>query len=71
MNSSMMNSAVKLSRFNRARHALGHSLKLRLVVVFLLLAGAMGFVFISSVQRAFSLSWRDAARPMLMDYVDR
>jgi signal transduction histidine kinase len=59
------------SRFNRARHALGHSLKLRLVVVFLLLAGAMALVLIGSVQRAFSLSWRDAARPMLMDYVDR
>jgi signal transduction histidine kinase len=59
------------SRFKRARHALGHSLKLRLVVVFFLLAAAMAFVFISSVQRAFSIGWRDAARPMLMDYVDR
>ncbi len=67
----MMNSAVKNTRFSRARHALGHSLKLRLVVVFLLLAGAMAFVFIGSVQRAFSIGWRDAARPMLMDYVDR
>jgi signal transduction histidine kinase len=57
--------------FNRARHALAHSLKLRLIVVFLLLASVLGFVFISSVQKAFSLSWRDAARPMLMDYVDR
>jgi signal transduction histidine kinase len=62
---------MKISRFSRARHALGHSLKLRLVMVFLLLAGAMAFVFISSVQRAFSIGWRDAARPMLMDYVDR
>jgi signal transduction histidine kinase len=62
---------MSTSRFSRARHALGHSLRLRLIVVFLLLAGALGFVFISSVQRAFSLSWRDAARPMLMDYVDR
>jgi signal transduction histidine kinase len=62
---------MSTSRFSRARHALGHSLKLRLVVVFLLLAGVLGFVFISSVQRAFSLSWRDAARPMLMDYIDR
>jgi signal transduction histidine kinase len=62
---------MKQQWFSRARHALGHSLKLRLVMVFLLLAGALGFVFISSVQRAFSLSWRDAARPMLMDYVDR
>jgi signal transduction histidine kinase len=57
--------------FKRTRHALGHSLRLRLIVVFLLLAGVMAFVFIGSMQRAFSLSWRDAARPMLMDYVDR
>ncbi len=56
--------------FKRMRHALGHSLKLRLIVVFLLLAGAMAAVFIGSLQKAFSLSWRDAARPMLMDYVD-
>ena len=67
----MKNAAMKISRFSRARHALGHSLKLRLVVVFLLLAGAMAFVFIGSVQRAFSIGWRDAAHPMLMDYVDR
>jgi signal transduction histidine kinase len=62
---------MKEQWFSRARHALGHSLKLRLVVVFLLLAGAMAAVLVGSVQRAFSLSWRDAARPMLMDYVDR
>jgi signal transduction histidine kinase len=62
---------MKQPWFSRARHALGHSLKLRLVVVFLLLAGAMAAVLVGSVQRAFSLSWRDAARPMLMDYVDR
>jgi signal transduction histidine kinase len=62
---------MKDNWFSRARHALAHSLKLRLVMVFLLLAGALAFVFISSVQKAFSLSWRDAARPMLMDYVDR
>lgn len=54
----------------KTRHALGHSLKLRLIIVFLLLAGAMAAVFIGSLQKAFSLSWRDAARPMLMDYVD-
>jgi signal transduction histidine kinase len=54
----------------RARRALGHSIKLRLVVVFLLLAAAMTFVFISGAQKAFSLGWREAARPLLMDYVD-
>jgi signal transduction histidine kinase len=61
---------MKKNWFKHTRHAVGHSLKLRLIVVFLLLAGAMAFVFIGSVQRAFALSWRDAARPMLMDYVD-
>ena len=55
----------------RARHAVGHSLKVRLVLVFLLLAGAMAFTFISGVQKALSVGWRDGARPMLMDYVDR
>jgi len=54
----------------RARHALGHSIKLRLVLVFLLLALAMALTFIGGAQKAFSISWREAARPLLMDYVD-
>ena len=53
------------------RQRAGHSLKVRLLLVFLLLAGAMALTFVSSVQRAFAIGWRDAARPMLMDYVDR
>ena len=55
----------------RAHHAMRHSLKVRLVLVFLLLAGAMAFTFISGVQKAFAVGWREAARPLLMDYVDR
>ncbi len=55
----------------RARHAVSHSLKKRLVLVFLLLAVAMAFTFLSGAQKAFSIGWRDGARPMLMDYVDR
>jgi signal transduction histidine kinase len=61
---------MKKNWFRHTRHALGHSLRLRLIVVFLLLAGVMAFTFIGSMQRAFALSWRDAARPMLMDYLD-
>ncbi len=61
---------MKQAWLKKTRHALGHSLRLRLIIVFLLLAGAMAAVFIGSLQKAFSLSWRDAARPMLMDYVD-
>ena len=62
---------AQVSSWRRAKHRLAHSIKLRLVVVFLLLAGAMTFVFITGAQKAFSLGWRDAARPLLMDYVDR
>ena len=31
----------------------------------------MTFVFFTGAQKAFSLGWREAARPLLMDYVDR
>ncbi|MFO1192061.1 MAG: HAMP domain-containing sensor histidine kinase [Rhodoferax sp.] len=55
----------------RARHALGHSIKLRLLLVFLVLALATVLAFVSGAQRAFSLGWREAARPLVRDYVDR
>ena len=57
--------------YRRLRDALGHSIKLRLLLVFLLLALAMAFTFISGAQRAFTVGWKEAARPLLMDYVDR
>ena len=47
------------------------SLKLRLMLVFLLLAVGVAFTFISGAQKAFSVGWREAARPLLIDYVDR
>jgi len=59
------------SSWKRARQRVAHSIKLRLVLVFLLLAAAMTFVFITGAQRAFSIGWREAARPLLVDYVDR
>jgi signal transduction histidine kinase len=59
------------SRWHRARHRLAHSIKLRLVLLFLLLAAAMTFVFVTGAQKAFSVGWREAARPLLIDYVDR
>jgi signal transduction histidine kinase len=58
------------SRWHRCRHAVGHSIKLRLVLVFLLLGLAMTATFIGGAKKAFSSGWRDAARPLLMDYVD-
>jgi len=49
----------------------GRSLKRRLVLMFLLLAVALAGLFALGAQRAFSVGWRDAARPLLADYVDR
>ncbi|MGC4394224.1 HAMP domain-containing sensor histidine kinase [Hydrogenophaga sp. T2] len=56
-----------MKRFHRLRH----SVKLRLLVVFLLLAFAVAFIFIGGAQRAFTLGWKEAAQPLLMDYVSR
>ena len=54
----------------RARYHLGHSIQWRMVLVFLLLAGAMTTVFVVGAQRAFAIGWREAAAPLLADYVD-
>ncbi len=53
------------------RHRWRHSLRLRLITVFVLLALAMGAVFMGGMQRALSGGWRDAARPIVTDYMDR
>ena len=55
----------------RARHALGHSLRWRLVLLFWLLAFGLTAIFLLGMQRALSIGWRDAARPLVVDYVDR
>ncbi|MGM9425344.1 HAMP domain-containing sensor histidine kinase [Hydrogenophaga sp. MI9] len=59
------------SAWRRAKHRVAHSIKLRMVLVFLVLAAALSFVFFTGAQKAFTMGWRDAARPILMDYVDR
>jgi signal transduction histidine kinase len=46
-------------------------LRVRLIIVFVLLALAMTAVFLGGMQRAFSTGWRDAARPIVADYMDR
>jgi len=55
----------------RARHALAHSLRVRLVALFLLLALGMSATFLLGMQSALRIGWRDAARPLVSDYVDR
>jgi signal transduction histidine kinase len=55
----------------RARRHLRHSLKARLVLLFLLLAIALSGAFLFGMQKALGIGWRDAAKPMVSDYVDR
>jgi signal transduction histidine kinase len=55
----------------RALHALGHSLRVRLVAMFFLLALALAATFTVGMQKALSVGWRAAARPLVSDYVDR
>ncbi|WP_076997921.1 ATP-binding protein [Variovorax sp. KK3] len=52
-------------------HRWRHSLRLRLITVFVLLAMAMAAVFLGGMQRAFSNGWRGAAQPLVGDYMDR
>lgn len=56
--------------YRRWLSALRSSLKLRLVLLFLLLALGMAVTFIGGAQKAFSVGWRETARPLFMDYVD-
>lgn len=62
-----------MTRANKTRwhQRLRHSLRWRLVALFILLALAMSGAFLFGMQKAFSTGWRDAARPLLVDYVDR
>lgn len=55
----------------RARSALRRSLRLRLILVFWLLALGMAAIFIVGTQRALGQGWRLAVAPLLGDYVDR
>jgi len=59
------------ARLQQIRRRITHSIKLRMVLVFLLLAASLTVVFFVGAQRMFSTGWREAARPLLTDYVDR
>lgn len=59
------------ARWQQFRRRITHSIKLRMVLVFLLLAASLTLVFLVGAQRMFSTGWREAARPLLTDYVDR
>jgi signal transduction histidine kinase len=55
----------------RARFALKRSLRLRLLLVFLVLAMGMALIFILGTQRALGGGWRQAVAPLVADYIDR
>lgn len=56
----------------RARLArLRHSLGMQLVLLFIGFALALSLAFLFGMQRAFLGGWRDLARPLVADYVDR
>lgn len=48
-----------------------HSLRLRLVTLFVLLALAMSAVFLAGTQRLVKGGWQGWAKPLVADYVDR
>ncbi len=52
------------------RRWFGRSLKRRLVLLFLLMATALAGVFIAGAQRVFTTGWREAAKPLVNDYLD-
>jgi signal transduction histidine kinase len=52
-------------------HRWRHSIKARLVLLFLLLALCTGAVFLVAMQRLLSTGWQGYARPLVADYADR
>ena len=57
--------------WRRATHRARHSLRVRLVLLFLLLALLMSAAFLGGIGRAFSAGWRQAVNPLVGDYADR
>jgi len=59
------------SHWRSARHRWRHSLKWRLVTLFLLLALATSAVFLFGMQRVLQGGWQGYAKPLVADYVDK
>ena len=58
-------------RWRRCRHLFGHSLRWRLAALFMALALGTTAVFLAGSRQVFSTGWRELARPLLADYIDR
>jgi signal transduction histidine kinase len=61
----------RLRRWNQARHRFAHSIRARLVALFLLLALATAGVFVFGTQRIIQAGWQGWAKPLVADYLDR
>jgi signal transduction histidine kinase len=59
-----------LAALRQAAHRFRHSLKLRLLALFLLLALVLGVLLIGTLQRALQGSWQGYAQPLVADYGD-
>ncbi len=66
-----MKVAPAAQRWRQARQRWRHSLKWRLVALFLLLALATTAVFLFGMQRVLQGGWQGTAKPLLADYVDK
>ncbi|MFN9745942.1 MAG: sensor histidine kinase [Betaproteobacteria bacterium] len=60
-----------LASLRQAAHRFRHSLKLRLLALFLLLALVLGLLLLGTLQRALQGGWQGYAQPLAADYVDR
>ena len=58
------------ARWHGARRKARHSLGVRLVGLFVVLALAMSVVFVIGMQAALRYGWQDFASPLIADYID-
>lgn len=66
-----MSAAGWHARWHAARQRMRHSLKWRLVGLFLLLAIATTVTFIGGLRQIFAHGWQGYGRPLTADYIDR
>ncbi|HEX6721691.1 MAG TPA: HAMP domain-containing sensor histidine kinase [Burkholderiaceae bacterium] len=59
------------ARHHRWRHSMRHSLKWRLVIVFILLTLAMTGVFLIGMKKMVTAGWQSYAKPLVGDYIDK
>jgi signal transduction histidine kinase len=59
------------TKHHQWRHSMRHSLKWRIVIVFMLLALAMTGVFLIGAKKMFTSGWQTYAKPLVGDYIDK